>query len=84
MPSKKPAPSRPRSRFGRNVALLRLAKGLTQERFAEEVGLTVRHLQSIEAGEYFPSLATLLELQWALGCSWNTLFEGCEREGRKR
>ena len=43
---------------------------MTQEALAEKVGISVRYTQSIEAGEYWPALPTLLKLRKALGASW--------------
>jgi len=77
VPSKKPAPCSLRSQFGRNVTQFRTAKGLTQEGLAEAVALSVRYTQSLEAGEYFPSLPTLVKLRKTLGVSWDDLFRGC-------
>lgn len=76
MPSKKPAPCPLRSRFGKNVAAMRIAAGITQEQLAEKVALSTRYLQSVEAGEYFPPLATLARLKAVLNCTWEELFEG--------
>jgi DNA-binding XRE family transcriptional regulator len=36
-------------------------------------------VQSIEAGEYLPSLPTLARLKLVLRCSWNELFDGCDK-----
>ncbi len=48
---------------------------MTQEKFAEKSDLHPRALQKIEAGAVNASLATVLRLQKALGCDWNTLFQ---------
>ena len=48
---------------------------LTQEDLAEAVGLNARHLQAIEAGDYWPTLPTLKALRKALKTSWETLCE---------
>ena len=77
MPSKKPAPCLLRDRFGKNVAGLRQGVGLTQEQMAEKSGLSTRYWQSLEAGEYFPPLATLTRIKAILACSWDELFDGC-------
>jgi DNA-binding XRE family transcriptional regulator len=61
------------------VAGLRARRELTQERLAEKVGVSARYVQSLEAGEYFPSLPTLVKLKTALRCDWNELFDGCEK-----
>ena len=79
MPSRKPKTCPHRARFGRNVAALRGRRALTQERLAEKVGASARYIQSVEAGDYFPSLPTLVRLRLALRCRWDELFDGCER-----
>lgn len=38
---------------------------------------SVRYTQSLEAGEYFPTLPTLVKLRQGLGANWDELFEGC-------
>ncbi len=78
MPSreKKPARAPQRARFGRNVAKLRVRFGLTQQQLAEKIDRSVRYTQSIEAGEYWPSLPTLSLLKKALKCSWDDLLAG--------
>ncbi len=77
MPSQKPIACPHRERFGKNISALRIAAGLTQEQVAEKSGLSTRYWQSIEAGEYFPPLATLARIKSILGNSWDDLFEGC-------
>ena len=77
VPTRKPAPCPMRTRFGKNVAGLRRQKGTTQEVLAEAVGLSVRYIQSLEAGEYFPALPTLVRLRQNLSASWDDLFGGC-------
>lgn len=77
MPSQKPAPCALREQFGRNVVQLRRARGLTQEALAERVGISVRYTQSLEAGEYFPTLPTLVKLREVLGAGWDEVFRGC-------
>jgi transcriptional regulator with XRE-family HTH domain len=52
---------------------------LTQEKLAEKAVVSVRYVQSVEAGEYFPSLPTLARLKSALRCDWNDLFNGCDK-----
>jgi hypothetical protein len=42
-------------------------------------GASVRYVQSIEAGEYLPSRPTLARLKFVLRCSWNVLFDGCDK-----
>jgi transcriptional regulator with XRE-family HTH domain len=79
VPSQKPKPCLARIQFGRNVAKLRHRAKLTQERLAEHAGVSARYVQSLEAGEYFPALPTLLKLKTALDAKWDDLFRGCEK-----
>jgi transcriptional regulator with XRE-family HTH domain len=79
MPSRKPKPCPHRTRFGKNVAFLRSQRDLTQEKLAEKMGVSARYVQSIEAGEYFPSLPTLVNLRAGLRCHWGELFDDCDK-----
>jgi transcriptional regulator with XRE-family HTH domain len=56
-----------------------MRRNVTQEQLAEKVGTSARYVQSIEAGEYFPSLPTLARLKLALRCKWDELLGGCEK-----
>ena len=79
MPARKPTSCPQRTQFGKNVARLRARRKLTQEKLAEKAGVSVRYLQSVEAGEYLPTLPTLARLKSALRSDWNELFGGCDR-----
>ena len=52
---------------GRNVRRIRLAKGLTQEQFAESSGFTQQYLSDLECGRRNPTIVSLYELAQALG-----------------
>jgi transcriptional regulator with XRE-family HTH domain len=52
---------------GRNFARLRLAKGFTQERFAEVSGVTQQYVSGLERGKRNPTVVTLYHLATALG-----------------
>ncbi|ODU24063.1 MAG: hypothetical protein ABS95_02415 [Verrucomicrobia bacterium SCN 57-15] len=78
MPVRKPSSCSHRKRLGKNVAALRARRNFTQEKLAEKVGVSARYIQSVEAGEYFPSLPTLVRLRVALRCDWNAMFESCD------
>ena len=82
MPSVKPEPCRHRQQLGRNVARFRKDRAMTQESLAEKVGMSTRYFQSLEAGEYFPSLPKLVRLKTELSISWNELFGGCEDKSK--
>jgi transcriptional regulator with XRE-family HTH domain len=79
MPARKPKSCPHRTQFGKNTASLRARRKLTQEKLAEKAGLSVRYLQSVEAGEYFPSLPTLARLKSVLRCDWRELFDKCDK-----
>jgi transcriptional regulator with XRE-family HTH domain len=83
MPKRKPRNCSHRARFGKNVASLRIQRNLTQEELAEKAGLSARYVQSVEAGDYFPSLPTLVRLRTVLRSEWEDMFRGCERPGRR-
>ena len=60
------------------AGLLRQLRGeakLTQEELAEAVSLNARHLQAIEAGDYWPTLPTIKALRKALKTTWESLCE---------
>jgi transcriptional regulator with XRE-family HTH domain len=58
-----------RKLVGRNFARLRLAKGFTQERFAELSGFTQQYVSGLERGRRNPTVVTLYHLAQALGVS---------------
>jgi len=58
-----------RKLVGRNFAKLRLAKGFTQERFAEVSGFTQQYVSGLERGRRNPTVVTLYHLAQALGVS---------------
>ena len=58
-----------RKLVGRNFARLRLAKGFTQERFAEHSGFTQQYVSGLERGQRNPTVVTLYHLAHALGVS---------------
>jgi transcriptional regulator with XRE-family HTH domain len=58
-----------RKLVGRNFARLRLAKGFTQERFAELSGFTQQYVSGLEWGRRNPTVVTLYHLAQALGVS---------------
>lgn len=64
--------------LSRNIARFRADKGWTQEQLAEKAQITPRYLQGIEAGSFGGSLAVLIRIRRALGCSWNRLLAGIE------
>lgn len=52
---------------GGNVRALRLAKGWTQEQFAERSGFSQQYISGLESGRRNPTVVSLFELAQALG-----------------
>ena len=65
-----------KNQFGQRVKELRLAKGLTQDNLAFELGLeSSRSIRKIEAGESFANLKTVSRLAKALEVEVKELFD---------
>ena len=62
-------------RLGKDIAQQRRNARLTQERLAEILKITTRHMQKIEAGGRVPSLHLLADLRRVLKISWEDLFK---------
>jgi transcriptional regulator with XRE-family HTH domain len=62
--------------LGRNIARLRTAAKLTQERLAERAAINPRYLQKLEAGHCEVSLAVLMRLRRALNRPWQAILRG--------
>lgn len=62
--------------FGKNVKRQREAKGLTQEKLAENAELDPTYISGIERGVRNPSVLSIVRIAKALGCSSSSLFEG--------
>jgi transcriptional regulator with XRE-family HTH domain len=61
--------------FGKRLRQLRREKYLTQEKLAENVGISVEFLSGLERGIYGPSFDTLEKLAGVLNVDFKTLFE---------
>ena len=61
--------------FGNKLKLLRKANKYTQEQFAESIGINLRQLARIEAGESFVSSETLYKMCIALKVPPKFLFD---------
>ena len=65
-----------RSRVGRNVRRLRLAKpGLSQEKLAVDAEIDLTYLGGIERGRRNPSLLVMVRIAEALGAEVTELLE---------
>ena len=65
---------------GRNAKKFRLAKGLTQEEFAERSGFSQQYISDLERGRRNPTVVSLYELAQALGVTHLDLLQP-ERKG---
>lgn len=57
------------------VKQLRMDRGWTQQRLAEEVGVSRQSINAIERGRYVPSLPLALIFARVYGCSTDDIFE---------
>ena len=62
--------------FGRRVAEVRKARGLTQQQLAEKLDVSLVSIAYIETGKRWPRLATLHRIVDCLGVSLGELFKG--------
>jgi len=62
--------------FGKRLAEVRRAKGLTQEALAEKADVTALTVAYIEQGRQWPRIATLHSLAKSLGVPVAELFKG--------
>ena len=60
---------------GRNAKEIRLAKGLTQEEFAERSGFSQQYISDLERGRRNPTVVSLYELAQALGVTHMELVQ---------
>lgn len=61
-------------RFGHNLRYWRKLRGLTQERLADQLGLTVHSISNMERGIHGPRFATLERLTELLQIDVAALF----------
>ena len=67
-------------KIGNYITKKRKEKNLTQEKLADEVGITPQYLSRIENGGYTKcvSLSTLMKIAEKLGITMSELMEGVE------
>ena len=66
----------PQHQLGKNLVKLRNAADLTQEQLAERSEISLRYLQSLEAGQKLASIGVVGRLRAGLGCTWDDLLKG--------
>jgi transcriptional regulator with XRE-family HTH domain len=64
--------------FGRRVRAQRLKRGWSQERLAQEVGLHMTYVSSVERGERNVTLLSIVRLAQALGVNAGLLVRDLE------
>jgi transcriptional regulator with XRE-family HTH domain len=67
-----------RRQLGARVRALREAKGLSQERLADEAELHRTYIGGVERGERNVSFDNIVRIARALGIKLNTLVDGIE------
>lgn len=63
-----------RTQFGRRLRRLRLSRDITQERFAESIGISITFLGLIERGVNAPSFETIEQIAKVLKLPVSELF----------
>jgi len=69
----------PARAFGAAVRALRTENGVAQETLAHLAGIERSHMGKVERGEHMPTLALILKISRALGCSSAVLMAETER-----
>lgn len=69
------------AQLGRKIRILRDALGMTQEKLAEEVNISLKHLGEIERGRGNPTLTTIVSLAAALHVTASELMAAVEGGG---
>jgi transcriptional regulator with XRE-family HTH domain len=64
---------------GRNIRVLRLAKGLSQTELADALGVTFQQVQKYEKGTNRVGSGRLLKISGILGVKITDFFEGTDR-----
>ncbi len=65
--------------IGARLKVARTARGLTQERLAENIGKTEETVSNIERGKSLPSIETMLDICSVLGLELGELFAQAAR-----
>ena len=66
---------------GKQIRLLRKAKGYSIQATAEMIGLSTNHYADLERGKYFPRVETLVEIVDFFGCTMDDLFKNVIQNG---
>lgn len=63
-----------RKAIGRNIAIFRKKKGLSQKELAEKIGIGLPNISYIENGKYAPRMNTLIRLSQVLDAEMYEFF----------
>jgi transcriptional regulator with XRE-family HTH domain len=72
---RRPDPQRVIANIGRRIAELRVARGWTQEAFAEVLGMATQNVARIEQGRSDFRVTTLVRVATALECDPQVLWQ---------
>lgn len=67
--------------FGENLKRLRRDKGYTQKELANDAGMKIGHISTLENDDGDPKLSTIYKLMESLGCSADALLFDVEKTG---
>lgn len=73
----------PEHLLGEAIAKLRKTRGFSQEELGFQAGIHRTYVSQIERGIKSPTLAIILKLSQALGCSANRLVSKVEQQLKK-
>jgi len=73
-----------KERLGSRIKEIRKARGFSQEKLSEKVGIDAKHLSRIEVGGSFPALNTLAKLAEALNVELKDFFEFAHKANRPK
>jgi transcriptional regulator with XRE-family HTH domain len=73
-PEQEAAVTAARETLGRNVRLLRVARGLSRAQLASAVGVTTAYIGMLENAKRDPTMRTLARLSFVLDCRAASLF----------
>ena len=62
--------------IGKRISQLRKKQGLTQEQFAEEIDISIKHISAVERGASSLSLEKLIDAANHLDCTMDYLILG--------
>lgn len=79
--SKQPLDREAARRFGERLSGLMRKAGMVGETLALKCGVSPAGVSRWRQGHNYPSNDNLRKIRTALGCSWEDLFPGFEREG---